>query len=318
MIIDNIKRYSALQFLLFFLVLLAFWISATSLQNEPLTSISPLFDLGNLVQQNWFKLLVLGINLLLFILILFELSSLLRNHHFAGESKMEQLLFVATYILLFPSTIYNFPLLISSFLLLRSFRLLFLVHTQIRITRELTLMALYMSICSMLFPPSTFLALLVYLGVLLQRGFYFKELVLFLVVFCLPYYFLFSILYLLDLPIVYDFSLKFQGIDLKPLKVSFYLELTMAFLIIVLMIFSFNLLGKEVLRSRDQFRNFYFLFYFAMIWMLLIKVEEGEGIALVPALAIYVQTYPKLKRKWIIEVLLLILYVLAMAFHLLL
>ena len=317
MIIESIKRYPALQFLLFGMLLLAYWVSSSLLWEMPLTDFSPLFDLGELAEKSWFKVAILSLNLLLLMVIIFELSSLLRNHHFAGESKMEQILFAAPFVLLFPETFYNLPLLFTCFLLLRSFRFLFLVHTQIRISRELALMAFYMSICSMLFPPAAFLALLIYIGVLLQRGFYFKELVLFLVVFALPFYFLYAILFLFDLPMVYDFSLVFQGIDLKPLKNTFYLKLALLILLSVLMFFSFSYNSKEVLRSKAQFRNFYYLFYFSMIWMLVIKVEEGIGIALVPALAIYVQSYPRLRKKWIIEAALLLIFVLALIFQLL-
>lgn len=317
MIIEKIKQYSGLQLLLFLLVLFAFWFSVYTNWDQALVDLSPFLELGDLEKANWFKITVVTANFGLLILSLFELSNLLRNHHFAGESKMEQLLLLAVFIILFPNPLFNFPLLLSSYFLLRSFRFLFLVHTQPKISQELAIMAFYMSLCSMLFPPAAFLALLIYLGVLLQRGFYLKELILFLVVFFLPYYFLHSIFYLSDHTVDYNWALQLKTPTINFPSLILPLIIAFGLLMIVLLFLSFNYNSKEVLRSKAQFRNFYYLFYFAILWLLFVDVDQGFGMAIVPSLAIFVQSYPRIKRKWIIELLLLLFYLLGFIFHLL-
>jgi hypothetical protein len=316
MIIEKIKQYTGLQFLLFLVVLLAFCFSAYTNWEKPLYSLSPIIDLGELEDANWFRILILACNFCLLILCLFELSNLLRNHHFASESKIEQLLLLSVFMILFPNPLFNFPLLLSSFLLLRSFRFLFLVHTQVKISKELALMAFYMSLCSMLFPPAIFLAILIYLGVIQQRGFYLKEVTLFLIVFALPYYFLYSFFYLVDLPLNYDWALQFNRPALNLGGLVSYLVIALGLLMLLLLFFSVTYNSKEVLRSKVQFRNFYYLLFFALFWLFFIDANEGIGLTFVPLLAIYVQSYPRLRKKWIIEGVILLLFLLGFIFQL--
>lgn len=315
MIVEQIKRIPGLQIVLSAFILLILFLKLPVLATEEMHQITPFIAKNPpLFEEEWFKLLLYSINFLLIFFSLFQLSSLLRNYHFSGDSRFEQLFLLVPFLLLFPSILSSFPLALGIFLLLRSFRLLFRVHTQININSELSWMAFNMSLVSMLDPLAVGLAFLLYIGTVVQRGFYLRELVLSLVVFALPYYLLLSLLYLFDLPIQYNVDLEFD-VFVPENGIISYLRLAFGLLFLYFLLRSFGINAKEVLRAKAQFRNFYHFLFLALLGFFIHDPQKGAALLLLPIFAVFSQTFPHLKKKWVYESILLLISLGAIAAH---
>lgn len=249
--------------------------------------------------ENWFKLSLASVNLLLLTLTFFRNGSLLRSFKFSNDSRFELFFLMILALLLEPSLLMRTDLVIVLFLLQLSMEFQLQVHTQLKVNGLLGAIAFFLSIGSFFHPFAFVLSLVVYLGVLFQRGFHLREFFIYWIVFALPYYFLLATFYLLDLNFYY--FLGFDQLNLIDLSLStsaIGLGLFLAFFIILLLR-SLALNAKETLRMKAQFRNYYLIFISAILWALLVDHQEGFVFLLLPAAAIFSQAYATLKaKKW--------------------
>jgi len=306
MIVQSIKRLPILQLLVLLLAIFIFAFTFIAEPDQTKVPLSPFFSTVKLANQGWFISIIGFFNFSFLLLLIFELSSLLRTHHFANDSRIAQLFMLCILLFLFPGFFHNLSLVVSLYLLLRALRLLFLIHTQPFIFKELSWIALYLSVASLWFPPAFLFGLICYIGVLMQRGFYLKELLFYLIIFGLPYYFLYSAFFLIGVEVDYHYPFGENVFSRDFNLFRGYLGLAFLGLFIFLSFFSFGLIAKEVLRSRAQFRSFYILLLGAFSYSLFIDYQVGVGMALVPLMAIYAQSFQKIKRQWIVEAVLMI------------
>lgn len=309
MLIEKIKNQIGMQLLWLVLVLSALLLTLTTFQVETIT-LSPFLRSFDLQQLKYWGFLLPILSFLILFFSLFQLSSLLRSYHFTADSRMEMLFLLSPFLIYFPDLFYRLDLVLFIFLLQRSLKLQFDVHTQINIKKEIALMALNMSIASLFFPKALLVALLLYLGILIQRGFYLKEFLIYLILLGLPYYFLFSFIYLFDWPFLYKLDLAFQRPDQFALTLSNLNLLLLSLLSFYLLLRSISINSRAVLRSKAQFRNFYNLTLVAIFVLIFLSHVEGVAILCLPLFAIFAQVYPHLKKKWVYESILILLTVL--------
>lgn len=307
MIIEQLRKQPIFQIVWSALILVA--ISLMFLISGSDASISlgpfldqPLFEFDHILS----KLLVFIMSFILLFASLLRLSSLLRNYHFTGDSRFDMLFLLLPFVILFSNLLFHLDHAIFIYLLLRALELQFIIHTQIRINKEIALIALCMSFASLLFPKALIIAFLLYLGILIQRGFYLKELFIYLIVISLPYYFIFSFVYLFDLP--YHFQIDVipsipESYSLEELSIS---RIMFVLLGVLILVKSFSKYSRAVLRSKAQFRNFFNLLLIGLLVYFFYDMLEGVSIAFLSVFAIFATTYEELNRKWIYELLLIL------------
>jgi len=238
---------------------------------------------------------------------LFRLSSLLRNFSFTGDSRFDMLFFLLPIMLLFPELLIRLDLALFIFLLQSSLKLQFEIHTQVSIRKEIALMGFYMSLASIFYPLALLVAILLYVGILLQRGFYLRELLIYLICLGLPFYFIASLIYLLDLPFLYSLELNYTLPELPGFSLHTLIRSLFLLVVSFLLLKSIGINSKSILRSKAQFRNFYLLLLLGISISLFMNTAEGFAIAFLSLFAIFSVSQPKVTRNWIIELLLILL-----------
>lgn len=312
MLIEQLRRHPLFQITWTVVLLVALGVVFLKYDPPQLNSISPFLSEEFMpVTTIWHKLVIYVFSFLLLFISLFQLSSLLRNYHFTGDSRFDMLFLLLPFLLLFPSLLFHIELALFIYFLQRALQLLFSIHTQIRINREISLMAVYMSLASLLFPFALVIALILYLGILVQRGFYIRELLIYLILLGLPFYFISALIYLFDLPFLYSFNFDFHLPELNSWNAFEIFRGGFVLIFIYFFLKSFLLNSKAVLRSKAQFRNYYGLTLIGAFVFLFNNETEGVALFFLPFFAIFGSTYPELRKKWVFESLLILLSVVA-------
>ncbi len=302
MFIEQLKRQPLLQIiwtgLIIAILSLLFYLTPT----KGFYKLSPFIaDSFPLADQLWKRILISAASFILLFVSLFKLSSVLRNYHFTADSRFDMLFLLLPFLLIFPELLFHINLAIFIFFLQKALQLQFEVHTQIRINREIALLALYMSFSSMFFPKALLIAVILYLGVLIQRGFYLKEFLIYFLLLGLPYYFIASILYLLELPFTFYIDLEPNLYQLGGFDIATITLLGFSGLFLIFLFKSITLSSKAVLRSKAQFRNFYNLLIVGLAVFIIFKPVEGIAIMFLPIFSIFASTLPEMKKSWIYE-----------------
>lgn len=314
MLLDQIRRQPLLQLILSLVVLLIAGLVYIKSSASETILVSPFIQLQEL---EWLKPLMAALNFIILFGSLFQLSTLLRNFKFASDTRFEMLSLMAAYLLLYPSLLFHTELILTIFFLQRALALQFQIHTQLNVKGELAWMAFYMALASFFYPICILITILLYIGILLQRGFFIRELIIYLIVFSLPYYFFLSVFYIADLPLQVDLQFDYSSLELGKMNLLKLLQFCFAIFVFLFLIRSYSLTNKEVLRAKAQFRNFYLLLLFGFIWYLLMDPIEGAAISLLPIFAIFAQSYSSVSKKWIVDTALSIIILLGVVNYLL-
>jgi|GEM_PF-3669635 len=308
MLIDQLKKQPLFQIIWSLLILMGLLIIFQFSDHIKLSGFTPFLGENAIdLDQLWLRVLFLLMNFSLLFSSLFRLSSLLRNFHFTGDSRFEMLFLLLTVLLLFPDLLFHLEYGIFVYFLQRSLSLQFNIHTQLKVNREMSLIALNMSIASLFFPYALVVALALYLGILNQRGFYLKEFLIYLISITLPFYFIASLLFLFDLPFLYHFDFNYELIKIEEIRIEELALLAFAFLFSLFLFKNISINSKAVLRSKDQFRNFYYLLLLGLLICLLTNSNEGLPIMLLSLFAIFSSSILEMRRYWIYEMALILI-----------
>lgn len=315
MIIEKIRSEPSFQIIWTLLLVLALICIYYFSEAPEFLQLSPFFqDESMRLDAIWKRITVFSISFVLVFVSLISLSNLLRNYNFTGDSRMEMLFLLLPILLLNPSLFYRLDLCLFIFFLQRALKVQFDIHTQITIKREIVYLALYMSMAAVFYPNSILVAAILYFGILAQRGFYLKEFLIYLILLALPFYFIFSILYLLDLPNLYAFEWDYH----LPRPIEFNNQIIARIIFsaffLVLLFRSVLLNSKAILRSKAQFRNLYVLLFLGILFYLFTIQEEGIAIAFLPIFAVFAHSYTSFSRKWILELILCLISLLSLSF----
>ena len=309
MIIEKIRQQPLLQIVWSAVLLAVYVIYFIQLSDQKVYSLSPFidqlfFDELSMVWKGVYTVLTL----LVLVAALFQLSKLLRDYHFSGDSRAELMFLLPIVLLLYPQILAHLELAILVLLMVYTLSLQFRIHTQISIRGELAMMGFLMSLATLAYLPSVLIMILLYVGVLFQRGFCIKELFIYLVIYLLPFYLIWAVLKLMDHGL--HFNMEFDGSNLLNEGLDA-LWISRASLLIVFSFFlvlSYLKSGKDVLRSKAQFRNFHLLIYLGLVFYYFLGDVFGLAISLLSVFAIFIRSYSTIKKNWIVDLVLVLIF----------
>ena len=219
-------------------------------------------------------------------------------------------LYFFTGLLVFPFGVLDYTVFTALTLCLVTLRVLLSIHNQASVMIEIFLATTLVAIASILFYPAFFFLLLIISAVAILRPFRFKNYVLILVSFCLPF------LYLSAFNFIFELELQTNGIQFSLVDLSVVLNRAnyIPFIIVcVIALLSFIRLftsrSKFIVRQRNQLA----IIYIFTILLLIISFFSGLSSLLVfillPFSLFFNYFHKNFSRKWIPELLLLVLYI---------
>lgn len=250
-----------------------------------------------------------SILLFLFILTCYLFIKINNAYRFVEYELSPFFFFLGIGFLIYPLSSLHITIFISLLLNLIALSVLMSVHNQPSVRTEIFTASSLVAIAAILFYPSFLFSLLVFSAIAILRPFQLKNYVLFIVSFCLPF------LYLLAFAYLFNFNVNIQPIQLDLLDFHapvFSIAYLPALLVgVVALVSSFKLYvsrSKFVVRQRNQL-NLLYIFIFLLLF---IALKTGLSnlllFILLPFALFFNYLHKKLSRKWIPEVLLLLIY----------
>lgn len=211
-------------------------------------------------------------------------------------------------LLIFPATINSVSAVITQVSLLLSLQLLLKVYNQPSVIGELFLASMLIGVACLFFYPAVIFLLIVFIAIALFRPFELRNFMISLIGLLLPAFYWFSFDYLLtdSISMTELQEIRFNIGGLSKLSIPFLL-FTLLALISVLRLFAAR--SKFVVRQRNQlFLCLFFLMATGLIF-LIVPVGTALFVFLGPVSLFFSYLYKKSKRKWTIDLFLLVLLV---------
>ncbi len=261
---------------------------------------------------SFWGLFIIGIALFGFA---YWLTFILNNQFkFADKFGAKGGVFFFALVLCFPFSLLHLPSLIASIFCFISLRLLLNVYNQKSVLSLLFWSSFLVGIASIFFYPAAVFLVLVFITMAIFRPFEIRNIFISLIGFALPFFYLYSISYLMDISIV---QTDFQNLKLKSLEfneLSFYSSGS------ILLFISTGLLSlsvvinrrKKVVRQQNQLMVLFLFLLFSSALILFVPFDLLLLLLSPPMVLFFLIFSQKVARKWLLNLYLTLVFLLCL------